>query len=151
MLAIKPSAFNFNPGVSQLLKAPAEGVANARRAPLNIKTVASSTMKVPGFFGIGAAVVGLALLLLTFYLGYGVFLNYQGATPTNDLATSMGTLLYAAIQALFLGIMGWVGSLLMLRGIDFTKVDRGVGVVTFKVDKGIGIMTQQPEEEKKPT
>lgn len=92
--------------------------------------------------------VGLALLLFTFYLGYTVFLSYQAATATSDLASSMGTLLYAAIQALFLGIMGWVGSLLMLRGTDFTKVDRGIGVVTFKVDKGVGIMTQQREEDK---
>ncbi|MDA4123877.1 MAG: hypothetical protein OK438_00310 [Thaumarchaeota archaeon] len=60
----------------------------------------------------------------------------------------MSTLLYAAIQALFLGLMGWVGSLLMLRGIDFAKVERGVGVVTFKVDKGVGVMTQQTDEEK---
>lgn len=106
-------------------------------------------MKASGSLGIGTAVVGLALLLFTFYLGYNVFLSYRGAVATSDLASSMGTLLYAAIQALFLGIMGWVGSLLMLRGIDFTKVDRGVGVVTFKVDKGVGIMTQQPEEDKK--
>ena len=74
---------------------------------------------------------------------------YRGATATSDLAASMGTLLFAAIQALFLGIMGWVGSLLMIRGIDYEKVHRGVGVVTFKVDKGVGIMTQQKEPEPK--
>jgi hypothetical protein len=44
--------------------------------------------------------------------------------------------------------MGWVGSLLMLRGIDFARVDKGVGVVTFKVEKGVGVVTQQQEEEK---
>lgn len=92
--------------------------------------------------------VGLALLLITFFLGYEVFLNYRNATVGSDLGTSMSTLLYAAIQALFLGIMGWVGSLLMLRGIDFARVERGVGVVTFKVDKGVGIMTQQKDDEK---
>jgi len=91
------------------------------------------------------------MLLFTFSTGYGVFLTYQGAKGTGDLASSMATLLYAAIQALFLGIMGWVGSLLMLRGIDYAKVDRGVGVVTFKVDKGVGIMTQQREDETKAT
>jgi len=99
-------------------------------------------------FGIGAAVVGLILLLITFSFGYIVFQNYRSATPTSDLSSSMGTLLFAAIQALFLGIMGWVGSLLMLRGIDFEKVHRGVGVVTFKVDKGVGIMTQQEDKPK---
>jgi hypothetical protein len=106
-------------------------------------------MKTTGMLGLGSAVVGLALLLFTFAMGYAVFLHYQGSAASSDLASSMGTLLYAAIQALFLGIMGWVGSLLMLRGIDFAKVERGVGVVTFKVDKGVGIMTQQRDAEEK--
>lgn len=104
-------------------------------------------MKLTGVLGLGSAIVGLGLLLFTFAEGYQVFLSYGSFTATNSLESSMGTLLYAAIQALFLGIMGWVGSLLMLRGIDFTKVDRGVGVVTFKVDKGVGIMTQQKQDE----
>jgi len=97
--------------------------------------------------GLASTVIGLALLLFTFAMGYSVFQTYRNETPTTDLSGSMGTLLFAAIQALFLGIMGWVGSLLVLRGIDFEKVDRGVGVVTFKVDKGVGIMTQQQEPE----
>jgi len=105
-------------------------------------------MKPSGFFGVGSAVVGIILLIFTFTLGYDVFTNYRAATPSTDLGTSMSVLLYAAIQALFLGIMGWVGSLMVIRGVDFMKVERGVGVVTFKVDKGVGIMTQQQEEEK---
>ena len=99
--------------------------------------------------GLSTAIIGLAMLVFTFAMGFAVFSDYRGATPTSDLAGSMGTLLFAAIQTLFLGIMGWVGSLLMLRGIDFEKVERGVGVVTFKVDKGVGIMTQQPAPEAK--
>ncbi|HME18213.1 MAG TPA: hypothetical protein VKF15_00555 [Nitrososphaerales archaeon] len=106
-------------------------------------------MKTNTTLGLVSAVVGLVLLLFTFYLGYDVFVSYRSNAPSTDLATSMGTLLYAAIQVLFLGVMGWVGSLLMLRGIDFAKIEKGVGVVTFKVDKGVGIMTQQQEEEKK--
>jgi len=101
--------------------------------------------------GFGSAIIGLFLLIFTFAMGFSVFLTYKDATPTTDLATSMGTLLFAAILALFLGIMGWVGSLLMLRGIDFEKVERGVGVVTFKVDKGVGVMTQHPEQETQGT
>lgn len=106
-------------------------------------------MKTNGMLGLASAIIGLALLLFTFYMAYTVFVSYRNATPTTDLATSMGTLLYAAIQVLFLGIMGWVGSLLMLRGIDLAKVEKGVGVVTFKVEKGVGVMTQQQEEETK--
>jgi hypothetical protein len=108
-------------------------------------------VKTNSVLGLGSAIIGLALLLFTFYMGYDVFLSYRAGSPSGDLATSMGILLYAAIQVLFLGVMGWVGSLLMLRGIDFAKIERGVGVVTFKVDKGVGIMTQQQEEEKKST
>jgi cell division protein FtsX len=99
--------------------------------------------------GLASAVVGLVFLLFTFVMAYSVFQTYKAATPSSDLTSSMGTLLLSAMQALFLGVMGWVGSLLMLRGIDFEKVERGVGVVTFKVDKGVGIVTQQPEPETK--
>jgi hypothetical protein len=103
-------------------------------------------METTRLVGLVSAGIGFALLIITFALGYLVFQHYQGAAPSGDLTTTMGTLLFAAIQALFLGIMGWVGSLLMLRGLDFEKVHRGVGVVTFKVDKGVGIMTQQQDE-----
>ena len=99
--------------------------------------------------GLSSAIIGLILLLFTFAMGFSVFLTYKGMTPTGDLSTAMGTLLLAAILTLFLGVMGWAGSLLMLRGIDFEKVERGVGVVTFKVDKGIGIVSPQPDQETK--
>lgn len=106
-------------------------------------------MKLPGWFGFGSAVAGIVLLLATFFLGLELFMSYKAAVPSSDLTTSMGTLLLAAMQALFLGVMGWVGSLLMLRGVDFMKVDRGVGVVTFKVDKGVGILTPQQLDDDK--
>ena len=78
-------------------------------------------METTRLVGLVSTGVGFALLIVTFVLGYYVFEHYQGATPSSDLTTTMGTLLFAAIQALFLGIMGWVGSLLMLRGIDFDQ------------------------------
>ena len=60
----------------------------------------------------------------------------------------------SAIQVMFLGVMAWVGSILLVRGVDFMKVERGVGVVTFKVDKGVGVYTttegkEIPEKENK--
>jgi len=64
----------------------------------------------------------------------------------SDITSSMTSLLYAAVEALFLGIMGWVGSILLLRGAEFMKVEKGIGVVTFKVDKGVGIVTQTEED-----
>ncbi len=108
-------------------------------------------MKENKAIGLAATIIGLVLLLFTFAMAFVVFSDYRGTAPSSDLATSMGTLLAAAIQVLFLGIMGWVGSLLMLRGIDLAKVEKGVGVVTFKVEKGVGIMTQQQEDAKTPS
>ncbi len=42
---------------------------------------------------------------------------------------------------MFMGIMGWVGSIFLMRGVEFMKVDRGIGIVTFKIDKGVGVVT----------
>jgi cell division protein FtsX len=107
-------------------------------------------LKKPAVLGIVAAVIGLVLLLLTFWIAYSVLQDYRLATPPNELVLAMNALLYAALQALFLGIMGWVGSLLLLRGVDFFKVEKGVGVVTFKVEKGVGVVTSQEQDETKP-
>jgi hypothetical protein len=82
-----------------------------------------------GAFGVSSSVIGIVLLLVTFVLAYYLLEGVKGLT-TADLTTSMSTLLYAAIQALFLGIMGWVGSILLLRGIEFMKIEKGVGIVT---------------------
>jgi len=98
-----------------------------------------------GTFGVVASVAGIALLLFTFAAAY-LLLRDQSGLTLSDITGSMSSVLYAAIQALFLGIMGWVGSILLLRGIEFMKVEKGVGVVTFKVDKGVGIVTQVEEE-----
>ncbi len=106
-------------------------------------------MKKPAIFGIVAAVIGLVLMLMTFYIAYGILERYRLAAAPNELGLAMDVLLYAALQALFLGIMGWVGSLLLLRGVDFFKVERGVGVVTFKVEKGVGVVTGQEQDETK--
>ncbi len=92
-------------------------------------------------------VVGALMLGAAFLLAYGVFSFYMGQAQSNFASQAAGfvqtlnNLLYAAIVVMFLGIMGWVGSVFVMRGVDFLKVDRGVGVVTFKVDKGVGVVT----------
>jgi hypothetical protein len=107
----------------------------------------------PGIFGLISSVLGIVLLLFTFVIGYILLRNQVGGivttTTTAGLTTAMGTLLDAAVAALFLGIMGWVGSLLLLRGIEFMKVEKGVGVVTFKVEKGVGIVSQVDDREER--
>jgi hypothetical protein len=87
------------------------------------------------------------MLGAAFALSYGVYSFYMSqaqsnfATQATGFVTNLNNLLMAAIVVMFLGIMGWVGSVFLLRGVDFMKVDRGIGVVTFKVDKGVGVVT----------
>ncbi len=87
------------------------------------------------------------MLGAAFVLAYGVFSFYTSQAQTNfstqtaGFVANLNNLLMAAIGVMFLGIMGWVGSVFLLRGVDFMKVDRGIGVVTFKVDKGVGVVS----------
>jgi len=87
------------------------------------------------------------MLGATFFFAYDVYQVYLGLAQTNfnsasaNFVGSLNSLLQAAIVVMFLGIMGWVGSAFLLRGVEFMKIDRGVGIVTFKVDKGVGVVS----------
>lgn len=100
-----------------------------------------------GLIGIIVTVIGMAILLFIFYTAFNLFQSYTHLSLT-DFTAALNQVLAAAIQAMFLGIMGWVGSIILLRGVDFIKIDRGVGVVTFRVEKGVGIATVTEDSEK---
>jgi hypothetical protein len=93
--------------------------------------------------GIGGAMLGVA-----FFVAYQLYQVYYGIERTGinsgsaaNFIPSINNLLLAAIVVMFVGLMGWVGSIFLMRGVDFMKVDRGVGIVTFKVDKGLGVVS----------
>ncbi len=103
-----------------------------------------------GLIGIVLTVVSVALLLFTFTTAFELFQTYSTLKLTGEeFIASLNTVLVAAIQAMFLGVMGWIGSILLMRSVDFMKVDRGIGVVTFKVEKGVGIATVEGSEASK--
>jgi len=87
------------------------------------------------------------MLAATFIIAFDVYNVYMGLAQSDfnsagaDFVGSLNSLLQASIVVMFLGIMGWVGSTFLLRGVEFMKVDRGVGVVTFKVDKATGMVS----------
>ena len=102
-----------------------------------------------GLIGILVTAIGIILLGFTFINAYAVFSAYfPFQVSGRDLTATLSTLLGAAIQAMFLGVMAWAGSILLLRGVDFLKVEKGVGMVTFKVEKGAGLFTTPQESEK---
>ena len=99
-----------------------------------------------GLIGLLTTLVGVVLLGYTFAIAFSVFNTYFPFQNAGlELTPTLNLLLGASIQAMFLGVMAWVGSILLLRGVDFLKVDKGVGVVTFKVDKGVGIVSNIDE------
>jgi len=91
--------------------------------------------------GIALTVVGLILIIYTFFITLDLLRTYMKPSLGGEFISTLSTLLTAAIQAMFLGIMGWVSSILITRGVDFMRVDRGVGMVTFRLDRETGLVT----------
>jgi len=69
--------------------------------------------------------VGVALLIFTFLNAYWFLTQDIGLIATADLVKAFGEalapLIATCIRVMYLGIMGWIGSLLTLRGISLLK------------------------------
>ena len=76
-------------------------------------------VKVSGFVALG---VGIALLVGTFIVAYGFLKGLLGIQLSGDLITALGDalapLVETSIRAIFLGIMGWTGSIISRRGVQ---------------------------------
>lgn len=78
-----------------------------------------------GAFGVILTVLGVGLLLGVFYLGFREFTKLTDMDVGSELQVVLSTLLYAAAETLFLGVMGWVGVILLSKGIEFIRVEEG--------------------------
>lgn len=71
--------------------------------------------------------LGAGLLTVTFMLAmlnlYGNIATIFGGGLTEILGASFGLLLNACVRAIYLGIMGWVGSIITARGVALLKGD----------------------------
>ena len=104
-------------------------------------------MRESGAIGLALSFIGTGLLLFTFYIAYGMFTSFSNI-QAEGLEGILKTLFLAAVKALFLGIMAWVGSIFLVRGVEYMKVDRGIGLVTFRVEKGVGVAKIEEKEGK---
>jgi hypothetical protein len=70
-------------------------------------------------------VVGLLLLVLTFVMAYLMLTSVVSIITSQDLSKALGEIFgpitEAVIKIMFLGIMGWVGSIATMRGIQLYK------------------------------
>ena len=66
--------------------------------------------------------IGVALLIFTFFNAYQFLMGVLEIAPHQDLTRVFGDVLAPlisyAIRALYLGIMGWIGSILTRRGVQ---------------------------------
>jgi hypothetical protein len=73
------------------------------------------------FSGFTVLAIGVGLLIFTFFGAYGFLTAGISPISTQDLiqtfGEALGPLIAAAIQVMFLGVMGWIGSLITLRGV----------------------------------
>lgn len=65
--------------------------------------------------------IGVALLIFTFISAYGFLTQTLSIIASEDLAQTFGEalapLIATSIRVMYLGVMGWIGSLLTIRGI----------------------------------
>lgn len=74
--------------------------------------------------------IGMVLLILTFYMAFTLIVAELGILSAPDLSEALGEILgpiaEAIIRVMYLGIMGWTGSIATVRGIQLIKEARRV-------------------------
>ena len=69
--------------------------------------------------------VGVVLLILTFVMAYLILTSVANLSTSQDLSKALGGILgpiaEAVVRVMFLGIMGWTGSIATMRGIQLYK------------------------------
>jgi len=91
------------------------------------------------FSGITVLCIGVALLIFTFFSAYGFLTTDLSPISTQDLmqtfGETLGPLIAAAIHLIYLGVMGWISSLITIRGVT---------IITHAPKAGM-VVTQKPQ------
>lgn len=71
--------------------------------------------------GVTVLMIGVALLIFTFFSAYGFLTKGLSIIASEDLVQTFGKalspLVATCIRIMYLGVMGWIGSLLTIRGV----------------------------------
>lgn len=83
------------------------------------------SIKISGF---AVLFIGVAALLFTFYNAYLFLFSTSSLPISGDLMEAFGgaltPLIETCIRAIYLGIMGWIGSILTRRGVQTVTAER---------------------------
>lgn len=70
-------------------------------------------------------IVGVILLIFTFAMAFVMITAELGILPSSNLSEALGDIIgpiaAALIRVLYLGVMGWTGSIATMRGIQFYR------------------------------
>jgi len=84
-------------------------------------------------------IVGVTLLILTFVMAVVLVTSELGILSQSDLSQALGEILgpiaAAIIRVLYLGIMGWTGSIATIRGIQLYKEAKRIPPVKTETSK----------------
>jgi len=72
--------------------------------------------------GVTVLAIGITLLIFTFASAFGFLYEGFQIISTQDLTQTfgeaLGPLIAASIRVMYLGVMGWIGSLITIRGVN---------------------------------
>jgi hypothetical protein len=84
-------------------------------------------VEISGFIALS---VGIILLAFTFFCAYGFLAGGLSILGSQNIVQTFGEafapLIEAIIRILYLGIMGWIGSIPTIRGVQLLKKEREV-------------------------
>lgn len=110
--------------------------------------------------GVAVLVIGVALLVFTFVSAYGFLTQSLEIIASEDLVQTFGEalapLIATCIRIMYLGVMGWIASLLTIRGVTIIAHAPKMPAVVPKKQTAVKqkppqkIKTEQPREEAKP-
>jgi hypothetical protein len=97
--------------------------------------------------GVTVLCIGVALLIFTFFSAYGLLTTDLSPISTQDLVQTfgeaLGPLIAAAIHIMYLGVMGWVSSLITIRGVT-------IMTNAPKTETGAPQASQKPQQTPQP-
>jgi cytoskeletal protein RodZ len=98
--------------------------------------------------------VGVGLLIFTFASAYGFLTSELSIITSGDLVRTFGDslapLIVTSIHIMYLGIMGWIGSILTIRGVTILSQARQTTVVPEEIQTTTVKEKQQAQKEEKP-
>jgi hypothetical protein len=104
--------------------------------------------------GITVLMVGVALLIFTFISAYGFLTQALSIIASADLVQTFGEalapLIVTSIHIMYLGVMGWVGSILTIRGVTIITQSSSTPAAPAVASQQKATATQQKPKEEKP-